>query len=52
VDYQTPFKVGALPEAGLSDREIFKRQDLLDYALPVASAALAKGDITVMRGRL
>jgi hypothetical protein len=47
VEYQTPFAVGELPEAGLSDREIYKRQDLLDDHLPLASVALAKGDITV-----
>jgi len=26
VEFRTPFKVGELPEAGLSDREVFKRE--------------------------
>ncbi|WP_343208230.1 site-specific integrase [Bradyrhizobium sp. Ai1a-2] len=52
VEYDTPFAVGVLPEAGLSDREIFKRAELLEYQLPMVSAALARGDITVMREEL
>jgi hypothetical protein len=33
IDYRTPFAVGELPEAGLSDREIYKRKDTLEYEL-------------------
>jgi integrase len=52
VEYQTPFAVGPLPEAGLSDREVVKRAELLDFRLPAAAAALAKGDITHIREEL
>lgn len=49
VEFNTPFKVGELPEAGLSDREVFKREHALAESLPDAMAALAKGDITHVR---
>jgi len=52
VEYETPFAVGPLPEAGLSDREVFKRRELLEHHLPLASIALARGDITVIREQL
>jgi len=52
IDYRTPFTVGALPEAGLSDREIIKRAGSLEYQLAVAPTALARGDITVVREEL
>jgi integrase len=52
VGYETPFAVGALPEAGLSDREIVKRTELLEYQLPIVTAALARGDSTVLREEL
>ena len=49
VEFRTPFSVGPLPEAGLSDREVFKREELLADQLPSAATALAKGDITHVR---
>jgi integrase len=49
IDFNTPFKVGDLPEAGLSDREVFKREHALSEDLPDAMAALAKGDTTHVR---
>jgi integrase len=49
VDFRTPFKVGDVPEAGLSDREIFKREHELSESLPDAMSALAKGDTTHVR---
>jgi integrase len=49
VEFRTPFKVGELPEAGLSDREVFKREHALAESLPEAMAALAKGDTTHVR---
>jgi hypothetical protein len=52
VEYETPFAIGALPEAGLSDREIIKREHRLALHLPMASAARARGDITVIRDQL
>jgi integrase len=52
VEHETPFAVGPLPEAGLSDREVFKRRELLEHHLPLASIALARGDITVIREQL
>ena len=38
VMFNTPFKVGELPEAGLSDREVFKREHALDDDLADAVA--------------
>lgn len=49
IEFKTPFKVGGLPDAGLSDREVFKRKHLLSENLPEARAALAKGDVTHVR---
>ncbi|WP_284282766.1 DUF6538 domain-containing protein [Bradyrhizobium liaoningense] len=49
IAFNTPFKVGELPEAGLSDREVFKREHALAEDLPDAMLALAKGDITHVR---
>jgi integrase len=49
IEFNTPFKVGELPEAGLSDREVFKREHALAESLPDAMSALAKGDITHVR---
>jgi integrase len=46
IEYETPFVVGPLPEAGLSDREIIKRQSTLDFAQGAGATALARGDIT------
>jgi integrase len=42
----------ALPEAGLSDREIAERQAVQDATQSAASAALARGDITVIRSEV
>jgi hypothetical protein len=44
--------VGAVPEAGLSDREIIKREGTLEYQLAVVPAALARGDITAIQEEL
>jgi integrase len=52
VKYETPFAIGSLPEAGLSDREIIKRASTLEYALHAAPEALARGDITHVRDEL
>jgi integrase len=52
VEYETPFTVGALPETGMSDRELIKQVNLVDWLLPASSAALAKGDITVINEQL
>lgn len=49
VAFNTPFRVGAVPEAGLSDREVFKREHALAEDLADAMLALAKGDITEVR---
>ena len=48
VAYETPFAIGPLPEAGLSDREIIKRQNTLDWILPASTTALARGNITII----
>jgi len=52
IDYRTPFAVGELPEAGLSDREIYKRKDTLEFELAIVPPALARGDITVIKEEL
>lgn len=52
IEYRTPFAVGELPEAGLSDREIIKRAENLEFALAILSTALARGDITAIREEL
>ncbi|MCS3929166.1 hypothetical protein M2175_004197 [Bradyrhizobium elkanii] len=49
IEGYTPFKVGELPEAGLSDREVFKREHALAEDMADATRALAKGDITHVR---
>ena len=49
IDYRTPFTVGELPDAGLSDREIDKRRDTLEFELAIVPQALARGDITVIK---
>jgi integrase len=48
----TPFAVGALPEAGLSAREVYKRAEHLAWELQVTSEALARGDTTAIREEL
>jgi integrase len=52
IEYETPFTVGALPETGMSDRELIKQVNLVEWLLPASSAALAKGDITIIREQL
>lgn len=52
VAYETPFAIGFLPEAGLSDREIIKREETIAWLLPASTAALARGDITIVREQL
>jgi hypothetical protein len=46
VEFDTPFDVGSVPEFGLSDREIYKRGEDLNFALTRAEAAYARGDIS------
>ncbi|MCU1340480.1 MAG: Lambda integrase-like/DNA breaking-rejoining enzyme catalytic core [Bryobacterales bacterium] len=52
VEYETPFAIGPLPEFGMSERELIKQVNLVDWLLPASSAALAKGDITIIREQL
>jgi hypothetical protein len=52
IEYRTPWTVGTVPEAGLSDREIYKRTDTLEFDLAISSPALARGDYTVIREEL
>jgi integrase len=52
IEYQTPYAVGATPEAGLSDREVLKRAGTLEYELAIVPPALARGDISVIREEL
>jgi integrase len=52
IEHLTPFAVGELPVAGLSDREIYKRKETLDFQLAIVPAALARGDSTVISKEL
>jgi hypothetical protein len=52
VEYETPFTVGTLPETGMSDRELIKQVNLVEWLLPASAAALAKGDSTIIREQL
>jgi integrase len=49
VMFKTPFNIGALPEAGLSDREVHKRSEQLEYALHAATSALARGHTAIVQ---
>ena len=46
IEATTPFHIGSVPEFGLSDREVYKRGEDLDYAITMAERALARGDIS------
>jgi hypothetical protein len=46
IELDTPFHVGSVPEFGLSDREIYKRGEDLNFTLVMAEAALARGDVS------
>jgi hypothetical protein len=46
VEFRTPFTVGSVPAAGLSDREVHKRTEALEGDLAMAKRALARGDIS------
>lgn len=52
VKFETPFAIGALPEAGLSDREVFKRAEHLSWELSATTEALARGNITIINEEL
>ena len=52
VEFKTPFAIGALPEAGLSDREVYKRAEHLSWELTVMADALARGNTAVIREEL
>jgi integrase len=52
IEHLTPFAVGELPEAGLSEREIYKRKETLDFQLAIVPDALARGDSTVISEEL
>src|SRR5204862_1169417 len=52
VEFNTPFAIGALPEAGLSAREVHKRTEQLAWELPAMADALARGNTTMVREEL
>jgi site-specific recombinase XerD len=52
VQVETPFSIGALPEAGLSAREVYKRAEHLEYELHVTTDALARGNTAIIREEL
>ncbi|HSR76228.1 MAG TPA: DUF6538 domain-containing protein, partial [Xanthobacteraceae bacterium] len=49
VAFNTPYSIGAVPEFGLSAREMDKIGRSIETALPAAQSALARGDISMMR---
>jgi len=48
----SPFRSGAKPQYGLSDREVQKVGETVDDVLPSANAALARGDISFVEEEL
>jgi integrase len=52
VEFKTPFSIGALPEAGLSAREVYKRAEHLSWELSVVADALARGNTAAIREEL
>jgi hypothetical protein len=52
VEFTTPFKIGALPDAGLSDREVHKRAEQLSWELSVTADALARGNTALIQEEL
>jgi hypothetical protein len=52
VEFKTPFAIGALPEAGLSAREVYKRAEQLAWELPTTADALARGNTAIIREEL
>ena len=52
VNFKTPFAIGALPEAGLSEREVYKRAEHLSWELSVTSDGLARGNTAIIREEL
>jgi hypothetical protein len=49
VKFTTPYKIGPVPEFGLSDREMDKINQSIETVLPAARNSLAKGDTSMMR---
>jgi hypothetical protein len=49
VDFWTPFARTQKPAFGLSDREMYKLQEDVQWMLPARKAALAKGDISFVQ---
>jgi integrase len=46
VKYNTPYRIGPVPEFGLSDREMDKINQSIEIVLPACQQALATGDIS------
>jgi len=47
IDYYSPYRIGVPPpKFGLSDREMLKRAEMLEWTLPAAQKALARGNIS------
>jgi len=52
VRFKTPFRLGSVPEYGLSDREAYKLLEDVATMLPLAEGALARGNIAFVRDEL
>jgi integrase len=52
VEFTTPFHVGAVPEYGLSEREMHKMAETLEVSIALAEHALARGDISTVREQM
>ena len=52
VKFHTPFDIGAVPEYGLSEREMLKRAADLETYIAIAEHALARGDMSAIREQM
>jgi hypothetical protein len=52
VEFETQFDIGAVPEYGLSEREMQKHAADLDIYIGIAEHALARGDISAIREQM
>ncbi len=52
VAFHTPFHIGPPPEYGLSDREMYKYADQLDFSIGFYEAALARGDLSAVHEQM
>jgi integrase len=52
IEFESEFHIGAVPEYGLSEREMLKRAADLEIYIAIAEHALARGDISAIREQM